>query len=189
MGQDPEQPQQPQGQPPTPGGAPMSPQGQPLAEWWKRLIAAIIDGFIIGIPANIIGGIVFSGIFAASTPTFDPTTGQITGGEAGFFAGILAAWGAFILMYWILTAAYYTYLHASRGQTVGKMAMKIKVVEEASGGNISFGMAFVRWLIPFPIGLITCGIGALLDGLWPLWDPKRQAIHDKVAKSLVIDAA
>lgn len=33
---------------------------------------------------------------------------------------------------------------------------------------------------------LTFGLFALLDGLWPLWDPGRQALHDKVAGSVVI---
>jgi uncharacterized RDD family membrane protein YckC len=28
---------------------------------------------------------------------------------------------------------------------------------------------------------------SLLDGLWPLWDDKRQALHDKVAKTQVVE--
>lgn len=159
---------------------------QRLAEWWKRLVAIIIDNVIIGIPANILGGIILGGLFAATTPTFDPETGQLID-SGGFFAGVLAGYGAFILMFWVFTAAYFTYLHASRGQTVGKMAMKLKVIDEATGGNPTYGAAFLRWLIPIPLSFLTCGIGGLLDGLWPLWDPKRQALHDKVAKTLVLD--
>jgi uncharacterized RDD family membrane protein YckC len=35
-------------------------------------------------------------------------------------------------------------------------------------------------IIPF-FGLFT-----LLDGLWPLWDRARQALHDKIAGSVVV---
>lgn len=189
MGQQPPAPP-PAQQPMAPGGSagtPTTPQGQPLAEWWKRLVAAIIDGFIVGIPANILGGIIFSGLFAATTPTFNPQTGQIEGG-GGFFAGILASYGAFLLTYLIITAAYYIILHSKKGQTVGKMAMKIKVVDEATGDLIPIGKSAMRWVVTQALSLFTCGIGGLLDGLWPLWDAKRQAIHDKVAKTFVIDA-
>jgi hypothetical protein len=27
------------------------------------------------------------------------------------------------------------------------------------------------------------------DGVSPLWDKKRQAVHDKLARSMVVDAA
>src|SRR5687767_7083665 len=106
------------GQPAATG--PTGPGGAPLAEWWKRLVAAIIDGVILAIPANIIGGMVFGGLFAASTPTFNPNTGQIEGGS-GFIGTFLAAQGALILANLILSAAYQIYLHSTKGQTVGKM--------------------------------------------------------------------
>lgn len=177
----------PQPQPPAGGmGAPMGPGGAPLAEWWKRLVAIIIDNIIVGIPSQIIGAIALGGIFATDPLTFNPQTGQFEGG-AGFFARILASWGALILVSIVIGAAYYAYLHSSRGQTVGKMAMKIKVVDTETGSLIDLGRGVVRYLVAFGLSIFTCGIGGLLDGLWPLWDPKRQSLHDKVAKTQVVD--
>jgi uncharacterized RDD family membrane protein YckC len=34
---------------------------------------------------------------------------------------------------------------------------------------------------------VTLGLAWLLDGLWPLWDDKRQALHDKVASTQVVE--
>jgi hypothetical protein len=31
-----------------------------------------------------------------------------------------------------------------------------------------------------------CGVFSIIDGLWPLWDDRNQALHDKVAKSVGI---
>ena len=48
-------------------------------------------------------------------------------------------------------------------------------------------LAFVEpWLglVPF-VGSVT-GLYLLLDYLWPLWDDKKQAIHDKFAKTNVV---
>lgn len=179
-------PSQQPAQPAQPSGTAMGPGGQPLAEWWKRLVAAIIDSFIIGIPAQIIGNLFFGSMFVASQPRIDPNTGQLVGG-AGFFAGILATTGALILANLILSAAYSIYLHSSRGQTVGKMAMKIKVVDMNTGELIPYGRAGIRWGVQQALAILTCGIGALLDGLWPLWDAKRQALHDKPANTVVIE--
>ena len=39
-------------------------------------------------------------------------------------------------------------------------------------------------LVPFVGGLT--GLYSLLDDLWPLWDDKKQAIHDKIAKTNVV---
>ena len=35
-------------------------------------------------------------------------------------------------------------------------------------------------------GLITLGIGAVLDILWPLWDRNAYGLHDKMARTLVV---
>lgn len=164
-----------------------SPQGKQLSEWWKRLVALIIDGLIVGVPSNIIGGIVFASLFTVSVPTYNPATGRFEGG-AGFFGRMLASYGAFFIAYLAISGAYYIYLHASRGQTVGKMAMKIKVIDEQTGELIDYGRAAVRWAIPQALSLFTCGIAGILNGLWPLWDPKRQTWHDKVARTVVVDA-
>src|SRR6476659_2826124 len=40
-------------------------------------------------------------------------------------------------------------------------------------------------LVPFVSGAYF--IVFLLDGLWPLWDDKRQALHDKVARTQVVE--
>ncbi|HVE76415.1 MAG TPA: RDD family protein [Actinomycetota bacterium] len=198
MGQEP--PAQPPMQPPPGGAEPTSTAGGGVSytagaggaptkatDWWKRLVAAIIDSVILGVVGNILGGIVFAGMFAGMGATeFDPETGQIE--NPGAIMGIIAAQGALMLALVVLGAAYYVIMHGLKGQTVGKMALKIKVVDEATGGPINYGIAFKRWLLPGLVGVITCGIFSLIDGLWPLWDPKGQAIHDKVAKTLVIDA-
>jgi len=66
-----------------------------------------------------------------------------------------------------LTFCYFGYLNGVPGQTVGKRLFRQGVVAVLS-------LAFL-----FP---------AFLDGLWPLWDQKRQAWHDKVVRSVVISS-
>ncbi|HYI45511.1 MAG TPA: RDD family protein [Actinomycetota bacterium] len=181
----------PGGAPPPPPAAPppgvtdtynrkKDSQGRPLAEWWKRVVAYIIDSVVVGIPAWILAGI-FS-IGAESAIEVDPTTGQITGG-----GGFLAAYMGSILLTWALGVAYYVYFNGGeKGQTVGKMAMKIAVRDEATGGPIGYGKAAVRYLVIIALS-IPCGIPLLVDFLFPLWDDKRQTIHDKAANSLVVE--
>ena len=46
-----------------------------------------------------------------------------------------------------------------------------------------------RWLVPGVIGGASQGIGSaiqLIDLLWPLWDPKKQRLIDKVLKTRVV---
>ncbi len=46
--------------------------------------------------------------------------------------------------------------------------------------------AFGRYAISIVFGIFV--IPALLDYLWPLWDEKKQSLHDKVVGSVVVKA-
>jgi uncharacterized RDD family membrane protein YckC len=82
----------------------------------------------------------------------------------------------------LLGIAYYTVLEGGpRGQTVGKMAVGIRVLDLARGGSIGYLRAFIR-----DIGRIVSFIALLLGYLWMLWDPEKQTWHDKFAGSVVV---
>lgn len=66
------------------------------------------------------------------------------------------------------------------GQTVGKKAMKIKVVKEA-GGVLTYREAVIRYFCYF-----VSGIPLFLGYLWVIWDDKKQGWHDKIAGTLVV---
>ena len=60
----------------------------------------------------------------------------------------------------------------------------IAVKEDSAGGSIGYGRAltaiiFISALFILPI---------VLDYLWPLWDKKNQALHDKVVGGVVVKA-
>lgn len=158
--------------------------GRPLAEWWKRLVALIIDGFVLAVPAIVIFVILGAGFAATSSDR--ATTSE--GFDALFGTGILAATGLTALA----SLAYYALLNGGeKGQTLGKMALKIQVRDEQTGGAIGYGRGFLRHVLQAGSQFASC-IGLvfiIIDGLFPLWDPKRQAIHDKIAKSVVIDVS
>ncbi len=73
-----------------------------------------------------------------------------------------------------------------RGQTLGKRWLGIRVVADSTGRSIGYGRAFGRYAISVVFGIFI--IPALLDYLWPLWDEKNQALHDKVVGSVVVKA-
>ena len=78
--------------------------------------------------------------------------------------------------------AYYTYLEGSpSGQTVGKRAMNIRVIDFRTGGPIGSSRALIRYL-----GRIVSSFVCLLGYLWMLWDNERQTWHDKIAESVVV---
>jgi uncharacterized RDD family membrane protein YckC len=85
--------------------------------------------------------------------------------------------------------AYDAFQHAKWGQTLGKRAMKIKVVTLSGRAPLSTFAAVKRSAV-YAFAPQVPGIGgifSLLDSLWLLWDkPHRQCLHDKVAETVVI---
>ena len=170
---------------PAPGSystGPVSDFGQPLAEWWKRLVAIIIDGIILFIPTFIISAILGVGAGVAGGLGSRNPVGAGTSFGLQMVASLIGV---------AINIAYYGYLNGSdKGQTVGKMVMKIQVRDAVVGGPIGLNRGVIRALLPGLAGLIPCAgfLVVLVDGLFPLWDPKRQALHDKIANTVVVDA-
>src|SRR5438552_8123546 len=78
--------------------------------------------------------------------------------------------------------AYFTYFEGtSSGQTVGKRAMNIRVVDFNTGTTIGHGRAAIRWVFRLVSGFVC-----LLGYLWMLWDKEKQTWHDKVSGAVVV---
>jgi len=87
---------------------------------------------------------------------------------------------------WVLMAIkviYHTFFVATNGATLGKYIVKIKVVNEESGELLSWSMAFVRALVRTAGEMLF-----YITFIFSFGDPKRQALHDKLAKSVVVNA-
>jgi uncharacterized RDD family membrane protein YckC len=70
------------------------------------------------------------------------------------------------------------YRQGTTGQSIGRRITKTKLVKIETGEPIGFGMALLRQICL----TVTLGIGYL----WPLWDPKRQTVADKIVKAVVV---
>ncbi len=82
---------------------------------------------------------------------------------------------------WVVGVAYFTYFEGGpRGQTLGKRAIGIRVVDFDTGGPIGYGRAFIRY-----IGRLVSAIVIYIGYLWMLWDREKQTWHDKFARSRV----
>ena len=82
----------------------------------------------------------------------------------------------------LLSIAYYVYFEGGpRGQTLGKRALGIRVIDFDNGGPIGYGRAFVRY-----IGRIVSGLVIYIGYLWMLWDREKQCWHDKFANDVVV---
>ncbi|MDW5325616.1 RDD family protein [Plantactinospora sp. KLBMP9567] len=135
------------------------------ASWGPRVGAYIIDGLVVlpfSILAAVFGG---SGV--------DTETGQVTGPGPLYWV--------FVLLGIALSGYNRWFLAGKTGQSWGKRALGIRLIDEAAGEPIGAGKAFLRDLAHFVDGII-CYIGYL----FPLWDAKKQTIADKIMKTVVV---
>lgn len=70
------------------------------------------------------------------------------------------------------------------GQTIGKKALGIRVIDANTGGPIGGGRAVGRLVFKTFIS----GNIFFLGYLWMLWDRRKQTWHDKVVTSVVVKA-
>jgi uncharacterized RDD family membrane protein YckC len=70
-----------------------------------------------------------------------------------------------------------------RGATPGKRIVGIRVADAAAGGPIGYRRALIRRL-----GYFAGGLALYAGWLWLLLDPRRQAWHDKLAGSVVVNS-
>ena len=153
------------------------PGGRPLAGWGRRLAAYLLDGLFSSVVGSAAGGIA-GGVAGLAVYLLAGDDAR----DAAVVTGVVV--GYLVLLFAV--AAYYTYLHGNeRGQTWAKRLLGIRVRDEATGGRIGYGRAFARWILPVLFWNFFF-IPGLLDGLWPLWDAKRQSWHDKIVRSLVV---
>ena len=75
------------------------------------------------------------------------------------------------------TIAFWMYKSA----TPGKLSLKLTVVDAKTGGKLTLQQSIIRY-----IGYIISALPLFLGYLWVAFDPKKQALHDKLAGSVVI---
>ena len=95
---------------------------------------------------------------------------------------IISLTNTFVFEYMIMKILYQTFFVTIYGATLGKIAMKISVVEIRSMSNPTLICAFNR-----AIFRIISEMLFYLGFLWGVFDPIRQAWHDKTAQTLVVN--
>jgi uncharacterized RDD family membrane protein YckC len=81
-----------------------------------------------------------------------------------------------------LALAYFSYFEGGpTGQTIGKRALGIRVIDFKVGGPIGYGRGFLR-----TVGRYLSALIIFLGYLWMLWDPEKQTWHDKIAGTVVV---
>ncbi|DAB29634.1 MAG TPA: hypothetical protein CFH84_08440 [Sulfurimonas sp. UBA12504] len=88
----------------------------------------------------------------------------------------------FVLEYMFMKIAYQAFFTMQYGATIGKILMKIRVIEIKTVANPNVLSSLNR-----AIFRIISEMVFYLGFLWGMLDPTRQTFHDKTAKTLVIN--
>ncbi|WBQ04588.1 RDD family protein [Kribbella sp. CA-293567] len=179
---------------------PATPDGQPLAGWWKRVLARIIDSFVLFFITMPFAGYFY---WRAIEIMIDELRDDFDAASRGAepppinteLPPELYKWLIPVAVISLVISFLYEYLMLTRrGATLGKMAVGISVrLRDVAGPppgsavakrfGVDFGFQLLGW-IPV-VGTLFSFLG-LINYLWPLWDDKKQALHDKAAKTNVV---
>lgn len=146
---------------------------------WKRFAASFIDNIVttvisyaLIIPLMMLG----VGVMGAG------------GNDNPMAAG--AGVAVILAMYPILILApcvYFGWMQSSSMQaSLGKLAVGIKVVR-TSGDRAGFWRNFLRALAYVVFSAVTCGLGVLISALMVAFTERKQALHDMMCDTLVVD--
>ena len=190
---------------------PTTPDGVPLAGWGQRVAASVIDGVIYGAVGQVLllpFGLAFGRELSRLTDSWDAEIQRTdTVDLERAVSDVLDVMRENML--WLLAPTvlgaflYYGLFWRLKGATPGKLVLGLQIRLRDRPGQLPWSTVLLRWLamagvgsllylaIVFPLWAIVAAWSALLvyqlaDSLWPLWDDRRQAIHDKVARTNVV---
>ncbi|MEK7164228.1 MAG: RDD family protein [Patescibacteria group bacterium] len=129
------------------------------ASFWRRAGAVLLDGLIVSVGNSLVTVVVNLVVRQEAV--------------ASTITQIISL---------IISVGYYVYFIGNRGQTPGKMVLKIKVQKLEDGSNLGYPGAFMREVL----GKFVSGVVFGLGYLWMIRDKDKQTWHDKIAKSVVV---
>lgn len=146
----------------------------------RRLVAALIDGVVLQVADLAIG---------------TPLWGYRRTFPAGMGGPAHPPTGVYVLSF-VLWLLYFSWAQGRWGRTLGKRAMGISVVRARDGGPAGYVRATWRTVFGLAVAVparvvgsasAVLGLLGLVDLAWILGDGRRQALHDKVAGTIVVD--
>lgn len=207
-------PSAPEARTPAPYAGPTTPDGAPLSGWWRRVAAQIIDGIAIGIVASVVTLPLqisvqdrMQRVLDRYQRSIDASNGATPDLKAFLHDYLDAAGPVFVWSLLISFAVFVVYEGGFlrwKGATPGKMALGIGVRLRDQPGRLPWSSIVPRLLVKqgytlvAVIALLQSGVlfvlvayaalllFSLIDQSWPLWDSKRQAIHEKLARTNVV---
>jgi uncharacterized RDD family membrane protein YckC len=176
--------------------ATMTADGVPLASWWWRVLAVLIDNLITTAIVTVITFPVWRSVYETMVNYFNAVIDAQRSGVAPpppmNAMDIISGSNQLILT--VVTLGIGMLYHVAflrwKSATPGKLLCGLRVVPVDRGrdpGPLAWNSVLIRagiWVLP--------GISAFLsvitvaDVLFPLWHPKRQALHDIAAKTQVV---
>jgi uncharacterized RDD family membrane protein YckC len=169
--------------------------GVPLAGWWWRVLATVIDNALLSTVVTVLAAPLWLPVYEAFVSYFEAI---VAAQQNGLPPPVMDPNQLFpIRAQVILTALsvglgmiYHVTFLRWKGATLGKLACRLRVVPVDRGrypGPLSWSAVFIRasvWVLPGISSLLA--LFTVVDVLFPLWQPKRQALHDLAAKTQVI---
>ncbi|WP_062357166.1 RDD family protein [Pseudoxanthomonas mexicana] len=146
---------------------------------WKRFAASFIDSIVttvisyaLMIPLMLIG----VGVMGAGGSDNPFATG----------AGVASMLAIYPILF-LAPCIYFGWMQSSSLQaSLGKLAVGIKVAR-TDGQRMSFWRGFLRSLGYLVFTMVTCGLGVLISGLMVAFTERKQALHDMLCDTLVVD--
>lgn len=177
-----------------PGQATMTADGVPLAGWWWRVLAAVLDNVFLFILSTLVSlpllvpaverfRVAFAEIVQAAQQgqAAPPVTAQDLVSPQEQLALTLISVG--------LGLVYHVLFLRLRSATPGKMICGLRVVPVDQGRSreaLDWRTVLLRALVWVGPGIYVWFLLIhVLDALFPLWQPKRQALHDLAARTQV----
>jgi uncharacterized RDD family membrane protein YckC len=96
---------------------------------------------------------------------------------------MIAVTNSFLLEYMAIKIIYQTFFTMQYGASIGKIIMKIRIIEISTLSNPSFLNAFNR-----SVFRIVSEILFYFGFIWAMLDPYRRSWHDRTGRTLVINA-
>ena len=192
---------------------PTTADGVPLASWGWRALAYLLDAAIIAVP-NALATLPVQLDLQRKLQDLNrdlelsSTTGRPPDFGAFFsdYLDLLRSHAVWLVLPGVLiTTAYFAVLWRLRGASVGQQVTGLQVRPVRSPGQLSWPTVLIRAAVLSLVPTLAMLLGVLsgswvlalvlfvaslafqlLNQLWPLWDSRRQALHDKAARTVVV---
>ncbi|MEU6016740.1 RDD family protein [Streptomyces sp. NPDC047515] len=154
----------------------------PLGEPGKRILARLIDFLIISIPLYLISLPWGGAVEVSNDNTSNNGVGNVF---SQTYSGHQLLWSLIGLVVYV---AYDTYFTHKDGRTIGKRLLKLRVAMLNDGRVPDTGAAFLRAVVLWLPALLCCPcLWWLINIVLMFTDkPYRQGLHDKSAKTVVV---